>query len=239
MREIFKRVEDGLEIIIESDMNAYAYSNKYGWLLSVFIKFNAADESQEGFEEFLETKESLIIALEHDEKAKYVGGRTVDGWSELYFYADDSKGLDKIVADILAPSNYIYESHTVRDGKWDFHYKNLTPNDLELAHIESNKIIALLEEEGDLLDHSRPVEHYISFDTPTQKDRFVALLPLDGFVLKDEISSEEFEHAIAIVKEHAVTEEVLFEVVSRIFELIKEHNGYYEGWSTTLVSKEA
>jgi len=239
MREIFKRVEDGLEIIIESDMNAYAYSNKYGWLLSVFIKFNAADESQEGFEEFLETKESLIIALEHDEKAKYVGGRTVDGWSELYFYADDSKGLDKIVADILAPSNYIYESHTVRDGKWDFHYKNLTPNELELAHIESNKIIALLEEEGDLLDHSRPVEHYISFDTPTQKDRFVALLPLDGFVLKDEISSEEFEHAIAIVKEHAVTEEVLFEVVSRIFELIKEHNGYYEGWSTTLVSKEA
>jgi regulator of RNase E activity RraB len=207
--------------------------------LSIFIKFDAADETQEGFEEFLETKESLIIALEHDEKAKYVGSRLVDGWSELYFYADDSKGLDKIVATILAPSNYVYESHTVRDTKWDFHYKNLTPNELELAHIQSDKIIYLLEEEGDDLEAVRPVEHYISFDTPTQKEKFLENLKLDGFVLKDEISSDEFENGIALLKEHSVTRESLHKVVAELFELIKEYQGYYEGWSTTLVAKES
>jgi hypothetical protein len=238
MRELFTRVEDGNKIIVETDMNAYAYSNKYAWLLSVFIKFDAADEGQEGFEEFLETKESLIIALEHDKKAKFVGGRIVDGWSELYFYAADSKGLDKIVANILAPSHYIYEAHTVRDTKWDFHHKNLTPNELELAHIQSDKIIYLLEEEGDALEKVRPVEHYISFDTPTQKERFLESLDEEKFSLKDEISSDEFENGIALQKEHAVTQEAVGKVVEELFEMIKVQNGYYEGWSTTLAKEE-
>ena len=237
MREFFNRVEDGENIIVETDMNAYAYSNKYGWLLSVFIKFDASDESNSGFEEFLETKESLIIALEHDEKAKYVGGRSVDGWSELYFYAEDSKGLDKIVANILAPSSYVYESHTVRDGKWDFHHKNLTPNELELAHMQSDKIIYLLEEEGDILEIPRSVEHYISFDTPTQKERFIEELDQENFLFKDEINSDEFENGLALLKEHAVTQAAVKVVVEELFALMKETNGYYEGWSTTLAKE--
>ncbi len=238
MREFFRRIEDGSEIIIETDLSAYGYSNKYSWLLSVFIKFDASDESKEGFEEFLETKESLIIALEHDKKAKYVGGRTVDGWSELYFYAEDSKGLDKIVANILSSSYYVYESHTVRDTKWDFHHKNLTPNELELAHIQSDKIIYLLEEEGDELELIRPVEHYISFDTPTQKERFLKSLNQEQFSFKDEISSDEFENGIALLKEHAVTQSAVEEIVEELFELIKDEHGYYEGWSTTLAKEE-
>jgi len=238
MREFFNRVEDGYEILVEIEPNAYAYSNKYGWLLSIFIKFDATDDTKEGFEEFLETKESLIIALEHDKKAKYVGSRFIDGWSELYFYAVDSKELDKLVANILAPSSYVYESHVVRDSKWDFHHKNLEPTELELTHIQSNKIIYLLEEEGDVLSIIRPVEHYISFDTPTQKERFLHNLELEGFTFKDEISSDEFENGIALLKEHAVTQEEVQKNVQELFKAIKKENGYYEGWSTILANEE-
>ncbi len=110
-----------------------------------FIKFDAFDESREGFEEFLETKESLIITLESHERAKYVGMRVVDGWSELYFYADDSKEMSNMVAKIMASVNYKYESSIVRDAKWDFHHKNIYPTELELTHIESEKIIFLLQ----------------------------------------------------------------------------------------------
>jgi len=238
MRDFFKRVEDGSEIIVETDSSAYGYSQRYDWLLSVFIKFDMASESGEGFEEYLELKESLIIALEHDEKAKYVGGRSVDGWSELYFYAADSKGLVAQVDAILKDSGYKYESSVVRDAKWDFHYKNLTPNELEFAHMQSEKIIYLLEEEGDVLDMPRIVEHYVSFDTPTQKERFLDALTQESFQFKDEISSEEFENGIALTKEHAVTEEVLKAVVEELFVMIKSQNGYYEGWSTTLVKED-
>ena len=238
MREIFSRDEEDSKVIVEVDLNAYAYSNKYGWLLSVFIKFNALDENTEGFEEFLDMKESLIIALEHEERAKYVGSRVIDGWSELYFYADDSKGLDAIVKNILQSSSYVYESNVVRDAKWNFHYRHLAPSELELCHIQSEKIIFLLQEEGDNLETPRTVEHYASFTTPTQKNRFINSLDTEGFTFKDEISSEEFEHGVALVKTHAVTSEEVQKVVNELFEVIKKEQGYYEGWSTLLAEDE-
>jgi len=189
----------------------------------------------EGYEEFLETKEALIIALENEDKVKYVGTRIVDGWSEIYFYSQESKSLESTVSQILQPSNYVYESSVVRDTKWDFHHKNLIPSELEQCHIESEKIIFMLEEEGDTLETPRPVEHYLSFELPTQKNRFINTLELEGYKLKDEISSEEFANGIALVKEHAVTSQSIQEEVSTVFEAVKKCQGYYEGWSTTLV----
>jgi hypothetical protein len=238
MREIFTRLEDDGLVYIEADMNAYAYVKRFAWLFSVFIKFDALDESNAGFEEFLETKESLIITLEHDEKSKYVGMRVVDGWSELYFYADDSKELDMRVSKMLAPSKYKYESSVVKDAKWDFHYKNIFPTELELCHIESEKIIFLLKEEGDILATPRDVEHYVSFELPTQKNRFLNTLELEGFSVKDEIDSQEFANGVALVKNHAVTSQEVKEVVEELFRALKKSQGYYEGWSTTLVASE-
>ena len=240
MREFFKRVEDdGSEIYIESDMSAYGYSERYSWLFSVFIKFDADKNSKDNFEEFLETKEALIIAIEHEGSAKYVGSRVVDGWNELYFYAEDSKALNAIVSKMLSNSGYVYESNVVKDAKWDFHYKHLVPSELESAHIQSEKIIFLLEEEGDELGKPRIVEHYVSFATPTQKERFLETLSLDGFRFKDEISSDDFENGLALVKEHAVTENEVKQVVEELFEVLKKEQGYYEGWSTTLADDDS
>lgn len=238
MRELFQRKEDENIVGIEVDLNAFAYSNVYPWLLSVFIKFDIVNESEISYEEFLELKESLIISLEHDELAKYVGSRMVDGWYELYFYSKDSKDIDSKVSSMLLSSPYVYESNIVRDTKWDFHYKNLAPSELELCHIESEKIIALLKEEGDNLELPRIVEHYISFELPTQKNRFVNTLELEGFTIKDDISTEEFEHGLALVKEHNVTSEELKNVIELLFVEIKKAQGYYEGWSTTLIEDE-
>jgi len=234
MRDIFTRQEGDTLIYIEVDMNAFAYVKRFAWLLSVFVKFDGLDESKAGFEEFLETKESLIIALEHNDKAKYVGMRVVDGWSELYFYSDESKELDTSVAKMLKSLNYQFESSVVKDAKWDFHYKNIFPTELELAHIESEKIIFMLQEEEDDLSVARDVEHYVSFETPTQKNKFLNTLNLEGFVLKDEIDSEEFANGVALVKKHAVTSQEVQKVVNELFHAIKNYQGYYEGWSTTL-----
>jgi len=235
MREIFIRSEEQGSVHIEVDMNAYAFVKRYPWLLSIFIKFDAFDESREGFEEFLETKESLIITLESHERAKYVGMRVVDGWSELYFYADDSKEMSNMVAKIMASVNYKYESSIVRDAKWDFHHKNIYPTELELTHIESEKIIFLLQEEEDDISQPREIEHYVSFDTPTQKERFLSDLGSLDFSLKDEIDSESFDNGLALVKIHAPSSEIVRAEVEALYGVLKKYQGYYEGWSTTLI----
>jgi len=234
MREFFQRVEDGQLVNIEIDLNAFAYSSHNPWLLSIFIKFDSSSEQMQGYEEFLEMKESLIIELDHTEKAKYVGSRIVDGWSELYFYSAESKELEKSVSKILSGSNYVYESSVIKDAKWDFHHKNLTPSELEQCHIESEKIIFMLEEEDDDINIVRDVEHYLSFELPTQKNRFLNTLSLEGYTFKDDISSEEFENGIALIKKHDIQSETLKEEVEKLFEAVKKCQGFYEGWSTTL-----
>jgi len=237
MREFFQRIEDGSVVAVEIDMNAFGYSNRFSWLFSVFIKFDSVDTNEESFEEFLEAKEALIISLELDEKAKYVGSRMLDGWSEIYFYAADSKSLNSEVTKMLSPSNYVFESSVVKDTKWDFHHKNLVPSELEECHIQSEKIIFMLEEEEDDLEVVRVVEHYISFELPTQKNRFINTLELEGFKIKDEISSEEFENGIALISEHKVTSEAVKEIVETLYKEIKKSQGFYEGWSTTLANE--
>ena len=238
MREIFTRLEDENEVIIEVNLEALDAKEMNPWLLSVFIKNDALEASQESYEEFLETKEALIIALEHNQRAVFAGSRVVDGWSEFYFYSYDSKRLDASVKKILAPSEYIFESNIVRDTKWGFYESQLEPTELELCHIQSAKIIFLLQEEGEDLTIPRDVEHYISFETPTQKNRFVNTLDIEGFSFKDEISNEDFEHGIALVKKHDVTQKEVEKEVSVLFQKIKIDHGYYEGWSTVLVKEE-
>jgi hypothetical protein len=236
MREVFKRVQDDeSSYFIEIAIDANKYKVDYPWLFSVFVKYDAFDQNSQSYEEFLETKESLIIGIEYEDKAKYLGMRVTDGWSEFYFCASDSKELNSMVTAMLKNTNYIYESNIIKDKKWNFYETQLFPTELELAHIQSDKIIFLLEEEGENLSIPRDVEHYVSFLTPTQKNRFINTLEIDGFSLKDEISSEDFEHGIALVKNHAVTQQEVYNVVNELFLKIKENQGFYEGWSTTLV----
>jgi len=234
MREIFTRQN----IIIEVDTEVKHYQKNYRWLFSVFIKFDPTQSDNEKYEQFLELKESLIIALEYDGNVKYVGSRVVDGWSEFYFYATTSKELNSMASAILQENNYLYESNVVKDSKWDFYFHHLLPTEEEFHHIQSNKIINLLKEEGDDLTTPREVEHYLSFQVPTHKQKFLEnhLPSLQGFVYKDDISSEEFENGIALIKTHTVTEDEMRLVVKELFNEVKKVHGYYEGWSTTLVT---
>ena len=239
MREIFTREEEKSQVHLEIEMDAGQYKDKYAWLFSVFVKYDGFDDSSESYEEFLETKESLIIGIEYEDKAKYLGSRIVDGWSEFYFCASSAKDLNSMVTAMLKNTGYAYESNIIKDKKWNFYETQLFPTELELAHIQSEKIIFLLQEEEEDLTIVRPVEHYVTFETPTQKSRFINTLDLEGFSFKDELDSDEFEHGVALVKEHAVTSAEVKKVVDALYKKVKEDGGFYEGWSTTLVSSES
>ena len=236
MREYFTRNEIQSVLNIEIELDAGELKSENPWLFSVFVKYDAKDESSDAYEDFLETKESLIIAIEYEGKAHYLGMRIIDGWSEFYFCASSVKELNSMVRSILKDTGYVYESNSIKDKKWNFYETQLFPSELELIHIQSEKIIFLLQEEGEDLDISRDVEHYVSFDTPTQKNRFLNTLDVAGFAFKDDISDEEFQNGVALVKNHAVTKDVVQSVVNELYEVIKENQGYYEGWSTTLMS---
>lgn len=230
MREVFDRKSEDGVISIEVELDAMDNKDKFSWLFGLFLKPLESNEEINALELFLELKESIIIML--DGRAIYAGSRVVDGWHELYFYAKDPKGLEADAMKMVDGCKS--ESSVVKDTKWEFYAKELYPSELEFCNIESTKIIFLLEEEGDNLAVPREVEHYASFDTSTQKERFVNHALDAGFIFKDDISSEEFEHGVALTKEHSLVGKVVDGVVAELFELAKKEHGYYEGWSTTL-----
>lgn len=238
MRKIFNRVEDGQNVTIEVCLDARENQEDNPWIFSVFIKFDTLSSCDEKLEDFFETKESLIIALEHENIATYVGSRLVGDWSEIYFYAKESKELDAITSSMLKPMGYIYESNVARDKDWEFYNHNIFPTDLELALIQSSDIILLMQEEGDDTSAPREVEHYASFDMKGQKDRFIEKAQEIGFKFKDDISSEEFDYGVAFTKEHNLTLQEIEKTITPFLELIKQEHGEYELWSSVLREKE-
>ena len=237
MREIFKRVEGDESVDIEVYLDAKEHKEYMPWILSVFIRYDGLDEDPEYLNSFFEAKEALIMALEESGETIYVGNRLVGEWSELYFYSEDSKGLESITAKVLKPTNYVYQANVVKDSDWEFFEYNIFPTDFELCMMQTQKIVEHMEDEGDNISIAREVEHYASFDTPTQKERFVKKALEIGFEYKDDISSDEIEHGVALVKTHSVTMDELESVIEPLFKLISEEHGEYELWSTTLVEE--
>lgn len=235
MRTLYKKSIENEQILVEVELDAVEHKERYGWLFSVFVKFDYINSDEKAFEEFLETKENLIITLEFDNNAKYLGMKSIEGWCELYFCAKNSKGFASLAGKSLSGSGYLYESNVVKDTKWDVYETQLFPNELEFCNIQSAQIIAELQEEGDNLQSEREVEHYVVFDTLTQKERFLEKILAHGFEYKDDISTEEFEHGVALTKVHSLIPEIVDTIVQEIFEIVKKDHGYYEGWSTVLV----
>jgi hypothetical protein len=234
MREFFNRVEDDKIVHIEVDFAAKDYEETHPWLFSVFVKYDDFDDNEEKITEFFELKESLIMAMEYKDISYYIGNRVIDNWSEIYFCAEDSKGLEAIANSVLKSSGYVFECNVVKDAKWEFYDYNIFPTELEMAVMQSYKIMALLEEEGDNLSTCREVEHYASFDTASQKDRFLQNAKEAGFEYKDDLDPEEYTHGVAVTKEHSLNQEELVKVVSEIFMLIENERGSYELWSTLI-----
>ena len=43
---------------------------------------------------------------------------------------------------------------------------------------------------------------------------------------------------MALIKKHSVVSEEVRKVVEDLYELVKKEHGYYEGWSTVLVTSD-
>lgn len=236
MREFFRSDEESIKIEVELDIDEM--QRDFPWLFSLFIKFDLEKESQEKIDEFYEMKESIILSLENNSLVKYVGQRSIDGWVELYFYALNSKNLLDKIKIYLNEAKLMFENGVVRDTKWDFYTANLMPNELEYCFMESLKIVELLKEEGDASSEKREVEHYAMFDTDTQKQRFVDAMIEKSFIFKDDISTDECEHGVALMMVHNLEEETVRELIRELFTAAKVEHGYYELWSTTLVEND-
>lgn len=202
----------------------------YKTLLWVFVKIDEKLDMEL-------IKDELIENVEESMDAHYAGSKIVDGWIELYFYAQNAKKFENIVSIALQKHLIVvYEIGNYKDAKFKHYETILYPDELELLQIQTNHILEDLQDEGDDLNTPREVEHYGFFQTQAQCDRFIENAQKLDYELKDAIKYDEREYAYCavITKNQAPKYEEIFKSVEELYALVKRDHGIYEGWSTTL-----
>lgn len=232
---LFYTDEEGARVCVQ---DFYPEENIYEektTLLYAFVKFDGDDEELLLIEQRLLEKSGKL-------NLDYVGWRLIDGWLEFYFYAEQAKGFENALNDALKPQ-YQFESGNRKDKKYETYYKMLMPNDKEYHNIQSEEIIADLEEAGDDLEAEHRIEYHAMFMTSTQRKRFIEAIEEAGFSFLqdflDEKAEDDFVYGVVFTKLSPVSIEVLNMHTQDIFPLINQEHGRYEGWGTeSLVAKE-
>ena len=247
MRELYTKIEAQIPVKIEVELEAQQMVeqiNLYPWLYTVFIKLK--DPLSDGLatedeEEFLsECKERLALRLQENQESVYVGSKITDGWYELYFYLQDPKGIENKTKDILKAFEYPFESNAVKDKKWDLYETSLYPNIVQAHHIQTRQIIRELMEEGDDISVSREVEHYMLFQTPSLREKFLDALESYDLVSKMvfERDEDEFVYGVTIVSVQNLDAKQMDTFTDRLIELSEKYHAHYEGWSTSFLGEQ-
>ncbi len=233
--------ESAVKTELEMDYLDEAPQAERPWLLWAFLKMNDVDDNgfptttelQNIAAKVDELKEQLVNELD----AVNVGQKYEDGWLELYFYAPSAKKFQGLVAKVLG-SDFITDTGSTRDAKWEHYLYTLYPSALMLQQVQSRHIIDELAEVGDTLESVREVEHYLGFLTESQAKRVGEELYLHGFSEKEVSynSSEEYGNTLVVTQEHAIDTELLEELAFLLITTAEKEHGIYAGWSTEVVS---
>ncbi|MDF1880392.1 DUF695 domain-containing protein [Sulfurimonas sp. MAG313] len=224
--------EEGAEVCVHDfypEENIYEEKHT---LLYVFVKFDGENEA------LLEIENKL---LEHNTKLDYVGWRHIDGWAEFYFYGEHAKGFENALNTALKPK-YQFESGNRKDKKHETYYKLLMPNTQEYHNLQSEEIIADLEDAGDDLSLEHRIEYHAVFQTSTQRKRFIDSIQDDNFNFLndflDEKAEDDFVYGVVFTKLSAVSVDLLNAQTQMIFPAIEREHGRYEGWGTNAITLE-
>lgn len=86
--------------------------------------------------------------------------------------------------------------------------------------------IAILEEEGDVHEHERPIEHRLSFASQEDVEAFKEAITSEGFAIE---KSDDLDH-ILVMHLAAIKEETLLPIILHVADCVYQHHGQYLGW---------
>lgn len=226
--------EEGLQARCEVDLSLFDDAPQVDkpYVLWLFVKNSDPLNGK-----FIDFRNDLIDTLKSQLDAVYAGTITRDGWCELYFYADTSKGFEPLTAQTMSRHTpYAYERSSARDSKWEMYLERLFPDPYIALTIQNRQTIDALVEAGDDLSLQREVEHYFYFQTKSALERFLNSLSIQGFTLKEYIEDNESDYCYGatVVKTESISREQVQETTLMLYDAVLEEHGNYEGWSTVL-----
>lgn len=194
--------------------------------------------SSDEFDTLSEIEESMTELLASRYKATHVGRLTSNGYRDLYYYLGDTALYEQALSEIMLQfPSYEYDYGTKSDEEWSGYFDFLYPSPRQFQSIQNRRVIGNLEEHGDTLEKERAVDHWVYFQSESDREAFLFEIKDENFrtVSKDydkELGKLPFRLHISRIDK--VDLDSVDEYTLHLWELAQNHNGDYDGWETSI-----
>ena len=212
------------------------------WLLWVRLRFKLPRpdglSSSEEAPILFAIEDALVEQLKTRSNAIECGRTTAGAERVFYFYSDSTPDFEPAVNDAMKKHPaYKFECGKQSDPSWEKYLNVLYPSEEEFQLVANGDVLGQLMKGGDTLKAEREVTHWIFFESSDGRLSFRKGSEKLGYHTDEEYAIEgEQPYAIRVRRTHAVTPNVIDEVVLELFRLAKRLGGSYDGWETQQVN---
>ena len=238
----FAKVNDAVSsIFVDLGLKPDAPNEKRPWLLWVWVQMQAPRpdglSSGEEAPKLHEIEESLNSMIAPVCGAQLVGRITGSNRREFYFYAEEPAELDAAVERAMQPfESYRFETGSAFQPDWEHYLELLYPSATNLQRMMNRRVLDALEQQGDVHEVPRKVDHWLEFPSPEARAAARSTLEAIEFAVEGEYESEEpgapRPHALVVSRVDSVEMHSINGVTLELARLAEEHGGGYDGWES-------
>lgn len=193
------------------------------------------------WEKLEEIEDMLVNSFEEKLEASFVGKTLNSGRRGLYFYSGDTLLVEQMIDELRQhfPA-YTFEHQVQEDPNWEVYFDYLYPDEESLLRIQNNKMLRLLEEQGDQAYVPRLISYSLYFRSKKDRAAVVEEVIKSGFEVVEESmlgSDKEVPYKLVLSRESKADEETIYLVTEMLQQLAIQHDGEFDGWETQVVQE--
>lgn len=212
------------------------------FLFAAGVKFkNCTNEGLPASSAFISLNrisDSIVALLDKHPGTVLAGTFSYQCERKDYFYVADTSGLRSAVTLLLAAQfpGYTPAFLIKEDKVWDAYLHFLYPNEQTRLYMQNQGIIMRLEKSGDNTALTRPVDHYLYFKSPKDRECFIykALSQHYRVVAKDSSNHTGSPYSLHISREDKADLATINKITSWIKAEATRCKGEYDGWETII-----
>ena len=233
-------MEEGKALVnVDMAMINQAPIPRLHWLLGIQLELNDPDEdgfySKEEEPKIAEMHGHIVEVMQEEGRCRFVGAVTYAGTRMMYFYGLDDNYLAPLVGKLAAEyPDYEFNFMTQNDGKWDFYFNALYPDEQTMAIIRNRYMIQNLVNAGVDIHHDYSVYYFFYFQDGASRAQAAAQLSALGYeVVDDHMYIDEMEPmslGLQMLAHHNLELLTVTEKTYECFEIMEQYAGVYDGW---------
>lgn len=174
--------------------------------------------------------------------AVFAGTAKSDGEALWYFYPLNNDRARLVVDAVMqAYKEYSYDVDITEDAEWGAYFDFLYPSVYELRGMDNRKLLEVLQQNGDIEERDRTVDHWFYFvDVAKASSCAKELEEIGCAVNKLELVDDNesgLPCQLRISAQHNTEYHNVNDITWQFISLAEKYDGVYDGWETPVVTE--